>query len=175
MFSPGNNPAARTITLRRYCRAQRRAPRPGRARRHDGGGAHGFTELAITVIRAIAFSSAFSVAGCGPENAAPPAARRAAASIPFTEKARTAEMRALMESVAEQISKDQAREAAIAHQRQQGFLPQDYEVDFGPRRNVYGGWDVLINTLPRGPHYFIVVDKEGVVKNVVFVYCGVAR
>ena len=51
-------------------------------------------------------------------------------------------MRALMESMAEQISKKRGREAAIAHQRQQGYLPQEYKVDVGPLRNVYGGWDV---------------------------------
>ena len=126
---------------------------------------------AISVTAAIGISSAFVLGGCGSEKAAPAVVKAGAASVPLTEKARTAEMREMMGTIAKQpISKKKAREAAVAHQRHQGFLPREYAVEFGPIRNSYGGWDVLIKTMPSGQHFFVMVDKEGLVKNVVVVY-----
>ena len=126
---------------------------------------------AIRVTAAIGISAAFVLGGCGSEKAAPAVVKAGTASVPLTEKARTAEMREMMGTIAKQpISKKEAREAAVAHQRHQGFLPREYEVEFGPIRNPYGGWDVLIKTMPSGQHFFVMVDKEGLVKNFVVVY-----
>ena len=78
---------------------------------------------AISVTAAIGISSAFVLGGCGSEKAAPAVVKAGAASVPLTEKARTAEMREMMGTIAKQpISKKKAREAAVAHQRHQGFL-----------------------------------------------------